>query len=516
MKHLYLLFLFLAGVAHCIAQVTPEKIKQSIQSGTIVKQAGITTGPYLQEFYAALDYQVCWIDEAGEYERDILFRLLQSSGRMGLDEKDYHYEFIRSISTRPGILKTAEDSLLAEIKCSDAALCLLRDLAYGNTRPALSYNGLDYTPGCYNIPLLLAQYYRKNQLCLLLEWNVPLAEVKAIANKIARLKEIGQQDIYKEDKILSTAVNRTNRPLLEKLCLLGISDSADIREDENIREKVKEAQRQFNLMADGVLRATIIEELNVAVSVRLEQLKLALNYYRWLHCLTMKEPVVVVNIPAASLKVYSPSGSLLEMRTIVGKPSTPTPTLSSRITEVILYPYWNVPKSIATKELLPAIKRNPGYIEANNYQVLNSQGRVVDPNKINWKSLSTSNFPYTIRQSTGCDNALGLIKLNFYNPFSVYLHDTPGKSLFTLNKRYFSHGCMRMEKPVEMGHLVLKNNSIAIDTLTEQGCLLYQKPLVVPAEDKIPVIVWYNPVGTDSSGRVIFYEDVYKKFVHVK
>jgi murein L,D-transpeptidase YcbB/YkuD len=171
-----------------------------------------------------------------------------------------------------------------------------------------------------------------------------------------------------------------------------------------------------------------------------------------------------------------------------------------------------VPYNIATRELLPSIKRNPKFINDNAFQVVDRNGRVVDPSTVNWKSLGPSYFPYTIRQSTGCDNALGLIKLDFYNPFSVYLHDTPDKSLFQLNKRYFSHGCMRMEKPMELGHLVLKNNGIAIDTLEEKGCIRNQAPIVVKADEKMPVIVWYNPAGIDQSGRVIYYEDVYRRF----
>jgi murein L,D-transpeptidase YcbB/YkuD len=230
--------------------------------------------------------------------------------------------------------------------------------------------------------------------------------------------------------------------------------------------------------------------LNVPLTARLKQLSRAINYYRWLYCLTRKQPVVVVNIPAAYMKVYSEGNTIMEMRVIVGKPSTTTPTLASTITEVILYPYWMVPQSIATKELLPAIKRNPGYIDAHGYQVLNRQGRIMDPYSINWLALSSKNFPYLIRQSTGCDNALGLLKLNFHNPYSVYLHDTPSKSLFMLNKRFFSHGCMRMEKPTELAHLVMANNEIAIDTLT----------------------VWYNTAGINTAGKIVYFEDVYHKF----
>jgi murein L,D-transpeptidase YcbB/YkuD len=244
----------------------------------------------------------------------------------------------------------------------------------------------------------------------------------------------------------------------------------------------------------------------------MRQLNLSVNYYRWLNCLAQNQSVIVVNIPAAYLKVYQDNKVILEMRMIVGKLSTPTPTLASTVREVILYPYWYVPYSILSKELLPSIKRNPGIVESGNYQVLNSSGKMMNPNSINWSAMSAGNFPYTIRQSTGCDNSLGLLKLNFYSPFGVYLHDTPKKSLFALNRRYFSHGCMRMQKPLELGHLVLKNNMKAIDTLTVKGCLKSQAPVTVKADVQMPVIVWYNPAGVDSTGRVLFFEDVYKKF----
>jgi murein L,D-transpeptidase YcbB/YkuD len=313
--------------------------------------------------------------------------------------------------------------------------------------------------------------------------------------------------------VTSRKIEETNKPLILKLHQLGLLDSiATTIAAAALQEKVKEAQRQFSLQVDGVIGNNTLQELNVPLSARLQQLTLSINYYRWLSCLAQNQSVITVNIPAAYLKVYRNNKTVLEMRMIVGKKSTPTPTLTSRVNKAILYPYWHVPYSIATKELLPAIKRNPGYIDAGNYQVLNSAGKIMDPYSINWNALSRSYFPYIIRQSTGCDNALGLIKLDFSNPFSVYLHDTPNKSLFMRNKRFFSHGCMRMEKPMEMGHLVLKDNRLAIDTLTQMGCLLNQKPIYVDADEKMPVIVWYNPAGTDSTGRVLFYYDVYRKF----
>ena len=130
--------------------------------------------------------------------------------------------------------------------------------------------------------------------------------------------------------------------------------------DSILRTKVVEAQIQFNLQADGKVGPATLGELNVPISARIEQLNISLNYYRWLCCLIQDQSVIVVNIPAAYLKVYHNNNVILEMRMIVGKKTTPTPTLTSTVNEVILYPYWHVPYSIATKEILPILKQNSG------------------------------------------------------------------------------------------------------------------------------------------------------------
>jgi L,D-transpeptidase YcbB len=494
------------------AQLSPGKIREFILADDSLKSADIQYRNEVKTYYAALDYHTSWLQGAGSTNREALLDLLKNAGRRALNEQDYQYESIQRFRSEPAFLKNVHDSLIAEIKFSDAAIHFFNDLMYGNRKPRFSHEGLNYTPDCYNIPLLLAECVRKNNVCILETQEPSIAEIKQLSKKIIQLEDLLLTTPYTEQKVILTSVTRFNKPLLKKLYYLGISDSLDIQSDIEVKEKLKEAQRQFGLTADGTLRSATLQELNVSIDIRLQQLKLAINYYRWLFCLTNRQPVVVVNIPAAYMKVYDRTGTILEMRMIVGKPSTPTPTLCSRINEVALYPYWMVPRNIATRELLPSIKKDISFINVNSFQIINNQGKVVDPASINWQALTVSNFPYTIRQSTGCDNALGLIKLNFYNPFNVYLHDTPGKSLFSLSKRYFSHGCMRMEKPMELGRLVLKNNTIAIDSLEEKGCIRSQRPIIIPADEKMPVIVWYNPVGTDSTGRVLFYEDRYKRF----
>ena len=496
------------------AQITPAGLQQFISDDKDISNAEIKYSSEVKEFYARLNYQTAWIQKENKSSCDIFLGILKQSAGLGLREKDYQFNYIESLRNSTVRFQNTDDSLEADVRITDAAIHFYNDIAYGNTKPALGYNGLKYVPGCRNIPALLADYISKNLLQLLITHLSPaLPEITAMENKISWFLTVLNDSNFSEAIITSNKVTVTNKPLISKLYQLGILDSFNkILPDSTLKQKVKEAQRQFNLLNDGVLRTTIMQQLNVPMSERLQQLNLSVNYYRWLYCLIQNQSVIVVNIPAAYLKVYRNSEVMLEMRMIVGKKSTPTSTLASTVNEVILYPYWHVPYSIATKELLPAIKRNSGYIDAGNYQVLNKAGKIVNPYSVNWHALSTKYFPYIIRQSTGCDNALGLLKLNFYNPFGIYLHDTPTKNLFMQNKRFFSHGCMRMEKPMELGHLVLKNNPIAIDTLEQKGCLRNQAPIIVPADEHMPVIVWYNPAGIDSTGRVLFYEDVYGKF----
>jgi murein L,D-transpeptidase YcbB/YkuD len=516
--------IFLAIVIACMwgfttfAQIAPARLQQFILDDKNISNADIKYALEVKGFYAHLHYKMAWLQKENTSNLNIFLNSLKLSSSIGLREKDYQFNYIGLFRNGTADLQNADDSLEAEIRFTDAAIHFYNDIAYGNVKPALSYNGLKDVLGCYNIAALLAENISKNSLHLLLiHLSSTLPEINALENKMKWFNTVMADSDFKEAAITSNKINVANKPLISKLYQLGIVDTANKNLSENtIKQKIKEAQQQFNLLADGVLRTTIIQELNVPLAARLQQLSLSINYYRWLHCLMQNQSVIVVNIPATCLKVYRNSNVVLEMRVIVGKNATPTPTLASTVNEVVLYPYWHVPYSIATKELLPALKRDAGYIDAGNYQVLNKAGKIVNPYSVNWHALSTNYFPYLIRQSTGCDNALGLLKLNFYSPFGVYLHDTPNKNLFMLNKRYFSHGCMRMEKPMELGHLVLKNNAIAIDTLEQKGCLRNQSPITVHADEHMPVIVWYNPAGIDSLGRVLFYEDVYKKFEWVK
>ena len=231
----------------------------------------------------------------------------------------------------------------------------------------------------------------------------------------------------------------------------------------------------------------------------------SLNYFRWIHHFRFDKSIVI-NIASATLRYYEDDSVKLKMKVVVGKPATKSPRFAAYCNQLILYPYWNVPSSIALNELLPKFKRNPSVIDAMNMQVIDGNGKVVDHYKMNWHRYNKNYFPYRFRQSTGCDNSLGVIKFNITSPFSVYMHDTNNKTAFLSGYRFYSHGCIRLEQPIELGNLLLNNR---LDTTFLQSCYKEQLPVPIDLLKPIPVFVIYSMAETDSIDRVKYYKDVY-------
>lgn len=498
---------FIVTIVH--GQVNADEIQLVINAGRAEIQ--LHNKEQVRTFYTRNGYNYIWLNNQANTQH--LLRLLQSADELGLNKEEYQYDLIQSIGNNSFIRSAHRDSLITEICLTDAAIHFFSDIAYGNHKPVIGYNGLEYVPDCFDIPALLAGALAANRLPeLVKELEPDLAGYQMLKDWLFLLNQSLRDSAFTEKKITSLRVDSTNQPLLNRLYYLGLIDSLQTNfTNAFIKGKVRSVQSLFNLTDDGVLLKSTLDALNTPIATRIKELKLAMNTVRWLRCKSMLSPVFVVNIPSANLLVVHKGNVLLQSKVIVGKRTTPTPTLTSQITEVILYPYWTVPNKIATRELLPLIQRNPGYLAANNMQVLSKAGKIVNPASIDWNALSPSSFPYTLRQSTGCDNSLGIVKLNFYSPYSVYLHDTPWKVLFNFNKRYFSHGCMRVKRAIELAHYLLKENTIAIDTLEEKGCILHQAPLPIPVKEKVPLFVLYNTAWFDSTGLVQFNDDIYRK-----
>jgi murein L,D-transpeptidase YcbB/YkuD len=255
------------------------------------------------------------------------------------------------------------------------------------------------------------------------------------------------------------------------------------------------------------IRALLAVEKDAA---KRDLLQKAAQDYTWLDALRKDRKVILVNIPSALMRVYSGADQTLQMKVIVGKKENQTRTLLSKVDQLTINPYWFITRRMATVELLPKIQKNHQFLDDNQILVLNAKYRVVDAHSINWSSLSKNNFPYILRQNSGENNALGALKFHFNNPFSIYLHDTDSKKLFAATDRFFSHGCIRLEKPKDLARLLLGENHIALDTVKFNHHIKNPKPLALKAKEEYILVIWYSLVDFDSAGEVVYFRDVYR------
>lgn len=316
---------------------------------------------------------------------------------------------------------------------------------------------------------------------------------------IAYCKDVYQGQDIKQwamyDEISSKYKDDDNLFLLNKLA--GINSADDLllffNSLEPTSKEYSTLKNELQVKADSL------------TSLQKKQLITSINLYRWMHHFKF-EKWIVVNIASATLRYYEFDSLKLNMKVVVGKPSTKTPRFAAHCNQVILYPYWNVPSSIALNELLPMFKRNPSNVDNLNMQIIDAKGNIVNHHKLNWKSYSRAYFPFRVRQSTGCDNSLGVIKFNLTSPYSVYLHDTNYKGAFTLSSRYLSHGCIRLEKLMELANYLLPQK---INNEFLESCLKDQQPVALDLASLVPVFVIYQNAEVDVAGKISYFKDVY-------
>jgi len=242
----------------------------------------------------------------------------------------------------------------------------------------------------------------------------------------------------------------------------------------------------------------------------LEMIILNMERWRWLPH-KLNQPYIMVNIADFMLKVVDSDRTIMDMKIIVGKTYTRTPLFHARMTYLILNPWWEIPSSIARKEILPKIKENNDYLGKNHikvYESWNPGASEVPADSITWDSISPKSFAYRFRQEPGPGNALGRIKFMFPNKYNVYLHDTPTPELLQKDIRTFSHGCIRIEKPIELAEYLLRNDSLwSAERL--KSALETEKDKIVTLPRQTDVYVCYWTSWVNNAGQGCFQTDIY-------
>ncbi len=270
-----------------------------------------------------------------------------------------------------------------------------------------------------------------------------------------------------------------------------------------LKQELRRVLRSDSLYSDMLWRGDIIDSTEAGSQI----LALEINMDRWRRETSITGRHILVNIPGCYLELTENDSVSFQSRVIVGTGKNQTPVLDGLIRSFIIYPYWNVPRSIAVNEILPQVKRDSLYLRNHHYEIINTAGEVVVPDSINWNVLHRNNFPYTIRQKEGLHNALGLIKFWFHNPYAVFLHDTNARLLFERKKRALSHGCVRVERAMELGRYLVKGNDVVSPEDLDQY-LEFEKQLTIRVTEPIPVHLRYLTCAW-RSGAVEYYDDIY-------
>jgi murein L,D-transpeptidase YcbB/YkuD len=279
--------------------------------------------------------------------------------------------------------------------------------------------------------------------------------------------------------------------------------------DSNAVRIVRAFQARNGIKATGELDRETMIALNVPVEERIRQLQLNMERWRWLPHQPASE-YISLNIAAFMLEVKKSEETKLSMRAIVGTEYNRTPVFYADMRYLVINPYWEVPQSIAVKEILPRLKQSPAWLGKNHMLLYKASAPddPVSPYTVNWSRISGKNFSFRIRQQPGPWNALGRIKFMFPNPYHVYLHGTPYPSLFEKEKRTFSHGCMRIEKPEQLAEYLLWDtrgwNRQNIEKAVSTG---KEKIVIIPRP--MPVYVCYWTAWVDENGLLQMRNDVY-------
>jgi murein L,D-transpeptidase YcbB/YkuD len=478
----------------------------------------------VNNFYKTNNYQSVWSSKENWLPiADSLMLFIERSKEYGLFPEDYHYTNLLVINNRfaADTLSVADkrDASLwakADLMLTDAFFRISSHLYAGRLRSDSIYKKQD--------SVLTDVFYQKNLDAVLKGGGVvkvfhslePLHQGYidlryALKNFIdsANFKVPYTYVSYPyKDSIafIKTLVRR----LKEESAIPWQTKEVDTAQ---LKTAIIQVQKKRGLKVDGKFGIQLVRSLNSTDEEKFKRIAINLDRYKMIPY-PLPQRYIWVNLPSFYLQLWENDTVKIESRVVVGKPNTRTPLLTSQISNIVTYPQWTIPNSIILKEILPALKRNPGYLEKKGYMLTSWEGEEIDPYTVDWEKY-TKGIPYRIVQGSGDANALGILKFNFPNKYSVYLHDTNQRYLFKNENRALSHGCVRVQEWEKLTYYIS-----ALDSMNYEADENYmvgdsikvwlkrKEKHVIPVKSKIPVYFRYF-TATGKNGKVVFYDDIY-------
>ncbi|MHB1021636.1 MAG: L,D-transpeptidase family protein [Acidobacteriaceae bacterium] len=484
-----------------------------------------------QHVYEATNYSPLWLQDGHPTgQAYIVLHALETSAAMGLDPEDYDSS---RWNARLLALKTTGKNNPDVLAHFDAALTVgamryISDLHIGRVNPRHFHFGIDIKQKKYDLPhFLLNNVIHADNVQSVLNQVEPPYEAyqrtKAALQTYLKIQQEEQQQNAESPlpippkMVKPGGTYRGIAPLAQRLRLLGDLpqnapvDAASNKYDRALVEAVIHFQGRHGLPENGNLGKDTFRALNTPIGMRVLQLEDALERWRWLPP-EYAVPPIVVNIPEFVLRVIGDNKEVIvQMKVVVGKAyNHQTPIFTKDMKYIVFRPYWNVPQSIVRAEILPALRKNRNYLAQKQFEVTDLNGHVLSEGGVSTELLAQMRVgKVLVRQKPGPENALGLVKFLFPNDDNVYLHSTPAPQLFSQSRRDFSHGCVRVEKPVELAVWLLRDqpqwNLDSIQAAMESGPNNHWVNLTQP----VPVLIFYLTALAGRDGQVHFFDDIY-------
>jgi len=343
----------------------------------------------------------------------------------------------------------------------------------------------------------------------------PFKAYKSLQERIQSYEAISKEGGFPEVKNSGLSKGKSGdnvKKLAQRLKLSGDLNGANNGFDDKLEAALKKFQKRHAIAETGKVNQQTLTALNRPLEDVIDQMYLNLERYRWLPD-SMGDKYIWVNIPEFQIEVREKDETVMEMRGVVGENITPTPVFSEEMTHLVFSPAWNIPWSIIKEEIYNFSNHNdfPSLLIVSNVEVF-LDGKKLDPFSIDWKNITNDKKKmrkYRFRQKPGTDNSLGLVKFIFRNKYAVYLHDTPKRKYFKVDQRALSSGCIRVQKPVELSHYLLKDKGDwSIDRIKSN--MGRSSELRVNLTEKIPVYLYYLTSWVDEEGQLQFRKDIYR------
>jgi len=476
---------------------------------------------HLRNFYAPRAYEPAWLANGKPTAQALaVIAILDAADAKGINAVDYDAtRWPERIAALPRA--SAEQAARFDLALSASLMRYISDLHIGRINPRNIRIDLDIETKKYYLPRLLDEIrVGPDPHAILDQVEPPYDEYKRLQAALLTYRRLaadaGTEAPLPEVKSLKPGDAYAALPQLAKR-LRRLGDLApDASVDAKVyggalAEAVKRFQSRHGLAADGVISARTFKQLNIPLGVRARQIEWALERWRWAPA-DFDRPPIVVNIPEFVLRAWSDERgkTAMKMRVVVGQTiSHQTPVFEAAMRYLVFRPYWNVPPTIQSKELVPHAAKDANYLERNGYELVSADGQPLPSAKVDAATLARlRSFDLSVRQKPGPNNALGLVKFMFPNQNNVYLHSTPSQELFSRSRRDFSHGCVRVEDPTALAAWVLRDQPQWTPEKIKTA-MNGKEPSQVNLKNAIPVMIIYTTATVDDDGTVRFFEDIY-------